>query len=96
VIERQSKARKGIGIFRELTPRDAIGHGIGSAPRQIHTRLNRRRMTKMENDFVTDLHNQREPEQEDCSTGIVPLSNEWAESPVDEQEIIVPFLTSMW
>ena len=26
----------------------------------------------MVNDFVTDLQNQSEPEQEDCSSGIVP------------------------
>ena len=48
-------------------------------------------MMKMENDFVTDLYNQREPEQEDCSTGIVPVSNEWTESLVGEQKIIVTF-----
>lgn len=49
----------------------------------------------MENDFVTDLQNQKEPEQEDCSSGIVPVGNEKTESPVDEQEIQVPVLTSM-
>ena len=49
----------------------------------------------METDFVTDLQNQREPEQEDSSSGIVPVSNETAESPVNEQEIQVPVLTSM-
>ncbi len=49
----------------------------------------------MVNDFVTDLQNQSEPEQEDCSSGIVPASNERAESSADEQEILVPVLTSM-
>ena len=49
----------------------------------------------MVNDFVTDLQNQSEPEQEDCSSGIVPVSNEGTESAVDEREILVPVLTSM-
>ena len=49
----------------------------------------------MENNFVTDLQDQKEPEQEDCSSGIVPVSNETAESPVNEREILVPVLTSM-
>lgn len=49
----------------------------------------------METDFVTDLQNLKEPEQEDCSSGIVPVGNEKTESPVYEQEIQVPVLTSM-
>ena len=45
----------------------------------------------MENSFVTDLQNQREPKQEDCSSGIVPVRRGKVESPIDEREILVHF-----
>ena len=51
----------------------------------------------MTNDYVAGLHDQEEPEQIDCSSGVVPavsIAGETGESK-EEQEILVPVLTSM-
>lgn len=50
----------------------------------------------MTSDYVAGLHDQEEPEQIDCSTGVVPkgsFAGEAGESK-EEQEILVPVLTS--
>lgn len=87
----------GIGIYGEVTP------GINCSARYrmrdkadsytVETKKERKR--KMEQDYVTYLQHSGEPEQEDCSTGIVP--SECAETAEDSkgQEILVPILTSM-
>ena len=50
----------------------------------------------MANDFVAGLQYGDEPEQEDCSTGIVPSDCTAASSKDSKaQEILVPVLTSM-
>lgn len=51
----------------------------------------------MTSDYVAGLHDQEEPEQIDCSSGVVPtgsITGETDESK-EEQEILVPVLTSM-
>ena len=51
----------------------------------------------MTNDYVAGLHDQEEPEQIDCSSGVVltgSIARETGESK-EEQEILVPVLTSM-
>ena len=73
----------GIGIYGEMTP------GIGSSARYrmreradsytVESKKERKR--KMEKDYVTYLQHSGEPEQEDCSTGIVP--SECAETAKD-------------
>lgn len=86
----------GIGIYGEMTP------GIGSSARyrmregrSYTVELKEERKRKMEKDYVTYLQHSGEPEQENCSTGIVP--SECAESAEDSkgQEILVPVLISM-
>ncbi len=51
----------------------------------------------MMNDYVAGLHDQEEPEQIDCSSGIVPAGSIVEETGEckEEQEILVPVLTSM-
>lgn len=51
----------------------------------------------MTSDYVAGLHDQEEPEQIDCSSGIVPAGSIVGETGEckEEQEILVPVLTSM-